>query len=32
MANAWDMAKGLAEGTFEFDPATQALMQAALGE
>lgn len=27
-----EMAKGLAEGTFEFDPATQALMQAALGE
>lgn len=27
-----EMAKGLAEGTVEFDPATQALMQAALGE
>ena len=27
-----EMAKGLAEGTIEFDPATQALMQAALGE
>ena len=26
-----EMAKGLAEGTVEFDPATQALMQAALG-
>jgi len=26
------MAKGLAEGTIQFDPATQALMQAALGE
>jgi len=27
-----EMAKGLAEGTIQFDPATQALMQAALGE
>ena len=27
-----EMAKGLAEGTVEFDPATQALMAAALGE
>jgi glucose-6-phosphate isomerase len=27
-----EMAKGLAEGTVAFDPATQALMQAALGE
>ena len=27
-----EMAKGLAEGTVEFDPATRALMQAALGE
>ena len=27
-----EMAKGLAEGTIEFDAATQALMQAALGE
>ena len=27
-----EMAKGLAEGTITFDPATQALMQAALGE
>ena len=27
-----EMAKGLAEGTVEFDPATQALMEAALGE
>ncbi|SNS37817.1 glucose-6-phosphate isomerase [Sphingopyxis indica] len=27
-----EMAKGLAEGTVEFDPATQALMKAALGE
>lgn len=27
-----EMAKGLAEGTIEFDPATQALMAAALGE
>jgi len=27
-----EMAKGLAEGTIEFDPATRALMQAALGE
>ena len=27
-----EMAKGLAEGTVEFDAATQALMKAALGE
>ncbi|MBA4752828.1 MAG: glucose-6-phosphate isomerase [Sphingopyxis sp.] len=27
-----EMAKGLSEGTVEFDPATQALMKAALGE
>jgi len=27
-----EMAKGLADGTVDFDPATQALMQAALGE
>ncbi|HEV7313573.1 glucose-6-phosphate isomerase [Sphingopyxis sp.] len=27
-----EMAKGLAEGTVEFDPATRALMQAALGD
>lgn len=27
-----EMAKGLAEGTVEFDPATRALMAAALGE
>lgn len=27
-----EMAKGLSEGSVEFDPATQALMQAALGE
>ena len=27
-----EMAKGLAEGTIDFDPATQALMKAALGD
>ena len=27
-----EMAKGLAEGTVQFDPATEALMQAALGD